>query len=302
MRQDMIYLCTEDVLYGKRLLQYLTEKSNGKLEFGLLTRRESWEQLDQRNVVLFKETEGDEFPGVFKYQKPASIYEEILKKFQISDIRPTIFHEEKAEEVIVVFTPERGNKGILYCLESGIQSARAKRTIFISLSAIPVLFSKELIIPESCPGSLTDLLLSIESEDFEKTVKENIFSISELDIIFPVQHYKDLLDMKSQDLISLIKQLQRGCGYEVCMIECGEFYEFTLGLLSFAETIIIPRATNFLDKLRRTVMRQYFQMEGKECLERKIQWIEIEELDLSDREALLSVLSDGEEVIFNEYG
>ncbi len=52
MERKLIYICTEDIVYGKRLLQYVTGKSEPYVEFGLLTNFEKWGNIRKGQNVI----------------------------------------------------------------------------------------------------------------------------------------------------------------------------------------------------------------------------------------------------------
>ncbi len=320
MEQKLIYVCTEDIVYGKRLLQYITGRSEPYIEFGLLTSFEKWESIKKnKNVIgLFIDDnsgmgrEPPDFKGktiiltasgkhskpnsIFKYQKAESIYQEIIKKFQIADIRSAQSIETK--EVIIIFAPKRGNGGLSFLTHEINANPHNKNSIYMNLSSLPFALSGIPFRPENTSG-LSELILALEEESFHERVKECVCSYAGVDMIPPVRHYKDLLDIKINDLQLLISRLQQECGYQTCYIECCELYEFTLPLFASADRI---HMIHFTKEEGYELMKHYLKTEGIDSLEERCLWTN-HDLPGEDKNGGQSKEAlEGEGMISYEYG
>ncbi len=195
----------------------------------------------------------------------------------------------------MIFAPKRGKEGLSYLTHEISTSSHNQKSIYMNLSCLSFYLKNTTF--DSNTAGLSDLILALEEEKFGEKVKECTVFYAETDMIPPVRHYKDLLDIKTDDVLLLISRLQQECGYQTCYIECCELYEFTFPLFALADRILMVGITK---EEWGGLTERYMQTDGIGRFKEKCFWIDHNVPDSAEKD-MIEVIYEEEEVSY-EYG
>lgn len=298
MKSVILLLYLKDVEYGKRLLRFLTGKKNPRLHPELVTAKErikmrvgtELDELvvltdcvdmkeDEKRKVIYLSNEQDKRTNkIFQFQKAESIYRELLALLQLEEENVAMqedVREEAGKGVYCVFSPEGTGSTALAVMLAQYLGGQGK-CLYLSLSGFPMFFSQELTPePDFKEKGLGELLFHLNQEDFFQKQEEWKKPFGKAYMLAPMPHFKDLLDCSLQEWEQFLELILSKCGYDSVVVEMGQLFEYTLDLLERGDRIFIVKTPGICGRIQNAVFRRYCQMEKKEVLEQRAEFVEL---------------------------
>jgi len=176
--------------------------------------------------------------------------------------------------VYCVFSPEGMGSTLISVMLSQYLGNYGK-CLYVSLSGFPLFYEEELKVePNFSERGLGELLFSVEQEGFVELEQEIRQRFGNGYFISPMAHFKDTLDCRVSEWQLFLKRLQEECGYNSVVVEMGQIFEHTLDFLEQGDRVFILQGQGICGRIRSAVFRRYCQMENKEELEKKSQYIQ----------------------------
>ncbi|BBF44553.1 MinD family ATPase from ParA/SOJ subfamily [Lachnospiraceae bacterium KM106-2] len=297
MRKNLFAVFDHDIAYAKSFVHYLLKYKKINKEVILFT---SLEQLmkymeesyievlliSERAVQLLPENnvkqiiilsedqkqEEGELLYIYKYQSVEMIIERLDK--MLKDILESSIREDRMEtvtntKVFGIYSPSGG----ALCVTVGLALAKAiseeKRILLLdceTFSGFPI----ERNYTDYY--SMSDLIYYAKNkkEEIWKLVKEKLYCMENIDVLIPVQHYKDLLEVTQEDITFFMKQISTDSMYDLIFI-CIDFYtDFTKRLLDHCSKVFIPTSDQVYMKNKETAFFQMLKLDEEENLDKYI--------------------------------
>ena len=308
MKKVKIIIYSQNKTYGRRLFYYLEEKKNPHLKFYLATGYEGLEKmlkqekitavlLDkdlQKDILRHCETDWqnmlpdlprfiwlteDEHTGadeIYIYQRASEVYEQLRKLFSVTT-------EVGKRHLICVYSPEGGRDRTEFALSLCKEWLEKGPVIYLNLSGFPILFGEQLTTrPELTERGLSRLIFETSEKRFPAQLEQSSFFYENIRVIMPFWNYKDLLDVRVEDLKRLLELLFQSGNDPTIIMEMGQLFEYTFDVMELADEILLPMSDGIFDEIRLNVLKGYCRIEGKEELAERFQIIidEGEEYDI----------------------
>jgi len=288
----LLYLRDEE--YGKRLLRFLSGKKNPGVYLELVTARkrvenrvgtekqkvviltdyQEIEEDEKRTVIYLCSEQNREKNRIFQYQKAEGIYQELVKLLSLENTESKEKEGGGKNGVYCVFSPEGMGSTLISVMLSQYLGNYGK-CLYVSLSGFPLFYEEELKVePNFSERGLGELLFSVEQEGFVELEQEIRQRFGNGYFISPMAHFKDTLDCRVSEWQLFLKRLQEECGYNSVVVEMGQIFEHTLDFLEQGDRVFILQGQGICGRIRSAVFRRYCQMENKEELEKKSQYIQ----------------------------
>lgn len=291
MTKIILLLYFQDEAYGKRLLRFLAGKKNPSLHLELITAREHLEEKNEygdkelavltdyagiqesdRRKVIYLSGEKDRAKNkIFMYQKADSLYRDLLEFLEIGPLTggTSIQKEnggEKKSGLFCLLDPAGGNGSALAVLLSQYLGRQGK-CLYLNLTGFPLYYGNELKEePEFSERGLGELFFCMDEEHLAEHVEALARPFGAAWMITPFPHYKDLLDCSIREWDSLLSRLRTECGYDSIVMEMGQLFEYTLGLMEQSEFPCLIESPDLCGRIRTAVFWQYCRLEQREIL------------------------------------
>lgn len=275
MSRIRVFMCTKNQKYSERIVRYATARTHPDIQFQLLTEiRDQTEfrendvvvsddykklnQLECHRILMVRQREEENEEQIFMYQDRESIYQSLMKKIGIHG-------EVEIPKVMCVFSPEGGDEKTRLALQYAMEYGKTKKVLYISLCGFPVFFRREVsLTPEGIWQGVSELFLCTSQKEFDDRLKEISFSMGRIDMVSPVEYYKDLLDFSRKEVNQFTQYVKQQELYDVVIVEMGQLFEYSFDLMCCAQRVLVPKEPGFLAEVRRHVFREYCRREGKE--------------------------------------
>ncbi len=297
MEDIRILLYLEEEAYGQRFLRFLSGKKDPRIHPELVTEKdmllrrvgtssqrivvltddESVYGDGKREVILLAGEQDDAKKKIFQYQCAEKIYEQLLSLLHMEKEVSQKVAAKEGEGVIMLFSPDGGDRTEMAVLLSQYLGKKGK-CLYISLSGFPVYYGSEY---EKEPSFLTlglgELLLCPRQEFLPDKLGRFVKPFGSADMLAPLPHYKDLLDCSAEDWRHLLDWLRNEGGYDSVIVEVGQLFETLLDLLELGDRIWIFSREDAFGKVRGKVFCHYCQMEQRNSLLERAEFIPIPE-------------------------
>ncbi len=294
MEDIRILLYLEEEAYGQRFLRFLSGKKDPRIHPELVTEKdmllrrvgtssqrivvltddESVYEDGKREVILLAGEQDGPKKKIFQYQRAEKIYEQLLA---LLHMKKEVSQEAEGEGVIMLFSPDGGDRTETAVLLSQYLGKKGK-CLYISLSGFPVYYGSEY---EKEPSFLTpglgELLLCPGQEFLADKLGRFVQPFGSADMLAPLPHYKDLLDCSIEDWRHLLDWLRNEGGYDSVVVEVGQLFETLLDLLELGDRILIFNGEDAIGKVRGKVFCHYCQMEQRNSLLERAEFIPVPE-------------------------
>ncbi len=295
MSRIRVFVCTQNETYSERFVRYAASNAHPDIQIEQLTEitdktvfQESdvvvcddlkkLNQLACHKILIVRQREEETEETIFMYQNRETIYQRLLQIVGAQNLG-------EVPKVMCVFSPEGGDEKTLLALERAIELGKSRRVLYVSLCGFPIFFREEIsITPHGAEQGVAELFLCTKVEEFERKLDELSFSMGCIDMMPPVEHYKDLLDFSKEEVNCFMKHLQEQTRYDVVVLEMGQLFEYSFELLGGASCVLVPQEPGFLAKVRRHVFQEYCRREGKEQVWERLEVVPVSFPRLEDLE------------------
>ncbi len=306
MGRIRVFICTKNQKYSERIVRYAVAKSHPDIQFEQLTEitdktelretdvvvtddQECLQRLRCHKILIVRQREEEEKECIFMYQDRESIYQRLLQILEVNQLG-------EIPKVTCVFSPGGGDEKTLLALQRALELGKSRRVLYISLCGFPVFFRREISpTPIGVKLGVSELFLCTKQEEFEGRLMELSFSMGCIDMIPPVEHYKDLLDFSREEVCRFMEHLKRQTVYDTVVLELGQLFEYSFELLSCAECVLVPKEPGFLAEVRYYVFGEYCRREDKEEVWHRLQQVPVSFPCLKD-------LEEVNQIFFGEEG
>lgn len=188
-------------------------------------------------LVETKITSDDENKkSIFKYQSVEIIIKEILKCYEGTHkihIRETVNSDLC---VIGVCSPAQEPSSNLISLSLAYEYGKTRKTLLLSFD--PFLNSKILGVREEIQG-ISELIYFMKQKNNNLSLKINsiVDKKETFDYIAGVSHWIDLFELMEEETNKLLNEIKTNLGYDVIIIDMGNFNHFTLALMEHCDYI-----------------------------------------------------------------
>lgn len=282
MKKITLLLFTRDEAYGKRLLRFLAGKKHPSIYPELITEKEqlvSKNELEDKELVvltdyagikendrrkvIYLSGENDRTKNkVFMYQKADSLYRELL---DILRLRQNTGGVSVKKGLFCLLDPGGGSSALAVLLSQYL--GKQGKCLYLNLTGFPLYYGSELREqPEFSERGLGELFFCMDEEHLAEHAEALARPFGYARMMAPFPHFKDLLDCGIREWDSLLLRLRTECGYDSIVIELGQLFEYTLGLMAQSEFPCLIQSPDLCGRIRTAVFRQYCRLEQKESL------------------------------------
>ncbi len=280
-----VYICTQDVHFGEQIVRYVASKQNPHVHIELWTKQTDKNTFQQEDVVISEEEDRlkslscqtirivrqpeKEKDEICMYQGKEAWYQRLLQCLDVEQ-------EDKEGQpgVVCVFSPEGGEEGTLLALQYCMEQAEKRHVLYVNLCGFPTFFRETLSdAPEGVQRGVSELFLENNQREFERKLEQLAFTLGDVDMIPPVEHYKDFLDFSVEEVMDFMEHLKNQNIYDVVVLEVAQLFEYTFDLLGQSQQILVPLVPGFLAEVKRHVFREYCQKEQAAEILEKIRYV-----------------------------
>lgn len=304
MKKITLLLFTRDEAYGKRLLRFLAGKKHPSIYPELITEKEqlvSKNELEDKELVvltdyagikdndrrkvIYLSGENDRTKNrVFMYQKADSLYRELL---DILRLRQNTGGVPVKKGLFCLLDPGGGSSALAVLLSQYL--GKQGKCLYLNLTGFPLYYGSELREqPEFSERGLGELFFCMDEEHLAEHAEALARPFGYARMMAPFPHFKDLLDCGIREWDSLLLRLRTECGYDSIVIELGQLFEYTLGLMAQSEFPCLIESPDLCGRIRTAVFRQYCRLEQKESLIKSCHFVQ----NPISREQELSLLTN----------
>lgn len=304
MKKITLLLFTRDEAYGKRLLRFLAGKKHPSIYPELITEKEqlvSKNELEDKELVvltdyagikendrrkvIYLSGENDRTKNkVFMYQKADSLYRELL---DILRLRQNTGGVPVKKGLFCLLDPGGGSSSLAVLLSQYL--GKQGKCLYLNLTGFPLYYGSELREqPEFSERGLGELFFCMDEEHLAEHAEALARPFGYARMMAPFPHFKDLLDCGIREWDSLLLRLRTECGYDSIVIELGQLFEYTLGLMAQSEFPCLIESPDLCGRIRTAVFRQYCRLEQKESLIKSCHFVQ----NPISREQELSLLTN----------
>lgn len=299
MKKGILAIFDSNADYAMHLMDYINRKKDFWLEACVFTNEESLlnytknseidillvgegcslEGMDRehiRHTVVLSEgkyvREDMEMPVVYKFQSVNQMLKEILT-VMLGD-KP---HKEsylclgKKTGCIGFFSASGGNHKTSIALAAGQMLAKEAEVLYLNFELLPSMRMPEVKKADlSLQASLgmSELLYYIRqgNDNISLKIKTMAEDIGGLSCILPVNHYRDLYDMKIEDADRLFGELLSSGIYEQVLVDVGFLGDAAWAILGHCEKIIVPQGAGSISDAKMKGLLAMLKAEGREEL------------------------------------
>ncbi len=282
MKKVILLLFIQDEAYGKRLLRFLAGKKNPSLYPELITEREHLKKKNEfedkelvvltddagikendRRKVIYLSGEGVRTNNrIFMYQRADGLYQDLLEILKLQRHSGGIM----VKKGLFCLLDPGGDSSALAVLLSQYLGKQGK-CLYLNLTGFPLYYGSGLEEePKFSERGLGELFFCMDEEHLAEHVSALAKPFGYAEMMAPFPHFKDLLDCGIREWDSLLLRLRKECGYDSIVIQLGQLFEYTLGLMAQSEFPCLIGSTDLCGRIRTAVFRQYCRLEQKEQL------------------------------------
>lgn len=292
----ILFVYVREEEYGKRFLRFLLRKKHPRLHPELVTRyevvnhrveterqkivvltddRKVYEE-EKRQVILLSDEQSRENGKIFQYQQADEIYDELLVQIGIEKQTVCVETKQSYEKgVYCICSPSRQDSTVMAVMLSQYLACYGS-TLYINLSEFPYYFEEQLLKkPNFCQKGIGELIFLTDRKRFKEREAQCHISFGNANMLPSMPYYKDLLDSTADDWQEILQRLQKECGYEKIVIQINELMECSLAVMEKSDYtwFLYPRCK--MGEIEKEVFSHYCQLEKREALLEKVQWVEI---------------------------
>ncbi len=210
-------------------------------------------------VIYLSEEKGGN--GVFKYQSVTSLASQIMEEILKSDMdflsTQGCIHNERAAEIIGLYSPAREVVQCLLGLTLGQLLAEDKKVLYLNFEPYS---GMEYLLKKEFSHDLTDLLFFIKNneERFLWRLRSMVEKVGDLDYIPPVFSYPDLEEAEPSSVVRLVERIANETDYETVILDLAD-NRGIFSLLRCCDKIYCPYQNNALAQAK---MDQFEKMLG----------------------------------------
>lgn len=275
--KKMLFAVLADEMYSKRFSDYVNHQKNAFIELILFTSVYSMRTFAEHNkidilladdnmideiscmenvkkIILLSDgecvREQCQYPVIFKYQSAELILKEIYSTIADDDkiIPLTAACSTKESELIAVFSPFGGAGVSTYAKKMCSKFGHEHRTLYVNLEIFDSFaeFEKDTKRKREYIRGMSELIFYIKQKKdklalkLESIVHEN----GEYSYILPVEDYRDLYSISTEDIELFINVLDKETAYEKVVFDVGYVSEASLRLLGMCDSVILPKPSN----------------------------------------------------------
>lgn len=286
MGRIRVFIYTRSRKYSERFVRYAAAKDYPDIQVEQLTEitdkaefretdvvvsddKDSLDKLRCHRIPIVRCREEETSETIFMYQHRETMFQRLL---QIIGTPKT----GEVPKITCVFSPEGGDDKTRLALWRGLEWAKSNRVLYINLCGFPVFFRQEISkAPQPAGVGVSELFLCTQQDEFEGKLEELSFSMGCLDMIPPVEHYKDLLDFSREEVMRFMSHLKSQKLYDAVVLELGQLFEYSFELLSEATSVLAPEKSGFLTEVRWHVFQEYCRREGREEIGRNVEFVPV---------------------------
>ena len=315
MKRGVLVICDREENYARRLMDYMNRREKlfeiciftaveALLSYLtthsvdiLLIEEELWERrIAQRmsgKIILLSESgqvrEEADCAMVYKFQAAENIEREIMNCYAEENIK---FLPDMAVPRNVqlwgIFSPFGGCGKTTLALALAQKLVQRKNVLYLNLESFGGLVGES-----GFRSGMTDLLYYVKER------KENLFLLlssltekqKQVDCIFPVDYYCDLLSITEEDFDFLLQQLEKST-YEIVILDISCTASWVFYLLSKCNRIFMPRLREENSSGKLMALERSLRMEEREEVLTKIEYVLMPHLQGAEMEKLLWQLAN----------
>lgn len=229
----------------------------------------------RHTVVLSEEKyvrEDMEMPAVYKFQQANQLLKEVLT-VMLGDKpqKDGYLCIGKKTECVGFFSASGGNHRTSLALAVGQMLAQKAEVLYLNFELLPSMEPRETKRTDlflQAPQGMSELLYYIRqgNDNIPLKIKTMAEDIGGLSCILPVNHYRDLYDMKPEDVDRLFGELRNTGIYEQILVDVGFLGDAAWAILGYCEKIIVPQASGSISDARMKGLLDMLRAEGREEL------------------------------------
>lgn len=290
MNKGVFAICEPDKEYAGHLAEYIRHHHLLQMEICIFTNVEHLNEGIKRrpaDMLLLSEnclsdfveseqikqymilTEGNvefvpEVPVVYKYQPASELMNEVIE-FILSDSRGHCFARgKKSGSVLGMFSASGGAGITTYALALAKELAKEEQVLFVSMEPLSS-FSGE-------DSGLSELLYYTRQQQCNilLKVKSLVKKQQGVDCIYSVGHYKDLEEIKDEDLNKWMEELCQTGGYGYLIVDLGTVCEASISMMEHCDRIFMPEGKGMIGISKEEAFYRMLRRDGREHLMEKI--------------------------------
>ncbi len=265
--EKVIALLSEDELYCVRLKDYLNTKEGfgfRTVSFSTETGLKAYMENNRVEILLCDEDlvrdgiagrcgldhvyalseytyldEGSGVRAVFKYHSGREIAEDIVRFYEEEGGRVETRGLVKGHGLVAVCSPEGGCFKSTFAFSYALRCSRERKTLFVSFDPFLTLIEKGNAEDAQGLSDIVYYMAENEAKLAEK-IKSVVRHVDRLDYIGGVAHWYDVFDFNLGRMRSFIETVSTALGYEIVVIDVGEFDVSSMEILMASDIIYVP--------------------------------------------------------------
>lgn len=182
--------------------------------------------------------EGDkDYPSVYKYQSSSDIIREVMACYSAGD-EPDGTEHRRTASVIGVYSPVGRCLKTSFALTLGQLMAADRRVLYVTLEDYSGLAS---MTGEEYKSDFSDILYYFSQGNLNfMRLSGIVHSIGNMDYIPPARYPEDLAHIPAEQMAELIRKLAADCGYEIIILDVGNYGHQAAPILSVCQIVYMP--------------------------------------------------------------
>lgn len=265
--EKVVALVSDDEAYVVRLKEYLNTKEDFGFKVSAFTDEDSFRRYLQRNkveILVAEESmmlegittgtgithayaltdygciaENSNMKMIFKYRSGKVIADEIKRYYFEEGGFLDAKHGSGSCELVSVCSPEGGCRKTSFAIAYAMKCAMLKKTLFISFDPFQTYVPRAKGDGEQ---SLSDIVyfMAESKKSIENKIASAIHKTDSFDYICGVTHWYDTFDFNHERMRLFIKTVVGKLGYELVVIDVGEFDVSSMEILFASDRIYVP--------------------------------------------------------------
>lgn len=261
----------------ERLRAYLREHQVELLLISSQVSREEVDRLGVGRVISLTEGEGieaeQEYPSVYKYQSSSGIIREVMARYSEKTEEAYFTETGNFARIIGVYSPIGRCLKTSLALAMGQLMASERRVLYLTLEDYSGLSS---MTGEEYKSDLSDVLYYFGQGNFNLLrLSSIVHSIGNMDYIPPVRYPEDLSHISSSEMADLIKRLASESGYEILILDVGNYGHQAAPLLSVCQAVYMPIRDDGISAAKLQEFEAYLKRTGNGAVLEKIKKLKL---------------------------
>lgn len=260
----------------ERLRQYAGEHPVELLLISSQVNREEIRDLGIRQVITLTEGEMQEAdkscPSVYKYQSSSGIIREVMACYSAGD-EPDRAEDGRAASVIGVYSPVGRCLKTSFALTMGQLMAADRRVLYVTLEDYSGLAA---MTGEEYKNDFSDVLYYFSQGNLNlMRLSGIVHSIGNMDYIPPARYPEDLAHIPSEQMAELIRNLALTGGYEIIILDVGNYGHQTAPILSVCQLVYMPVKEDGISAAKIREFEAYAERTGNNGILEKIRKLKL---------------------------